>query len=188
MYFFEPFPTTSYIIDQESGRSVDITDITVHSKVVNFINNRTAVYYDYTIQESDRPDTIAFKYYGDSSLDWVIFLVNQVIDPLFEWPMGYEVLVKHIESKYGSVAAAMDRIVLRQWILSPKKTLADGTVVPERTINVDQATFDSLPANERRAVTAAEYEIEQNDLRRRIVLLKKEHLVDFVNEYRGIYG
>ena len=57
-------------------------------------------YKRYTVTDSDRPDLIAEKIYGDSDYDWIILLANNIINPYFDWPMSTPVLEDYIANKY----------------------------------------------------------------------------------------
>lgn len=60
-----------------------------------------AVFFNkYSIKEGERPDTIAKKAYGDQFLDWVIILTNNLINPLFDWPLSNYELEKTLNYKY----------------------------------------------------------------------------------------
>ncbi len=57
-------------------------------------------YKRYTVTDSDRPDLIAEKIYGDADYDWIIMLANNIINPYFDWPMSTPVLEDYIANKY----------------------------------------------------------------------------------------
>ena len=57
-------------------------------------------YKRYTVTDSDRPDLISEKIYGDSDYDWIILLANNIINPYFDWPMSTPVLEDYIANKY----------------------------------------------------------------------------------------
>ena len=57
----------------------------------------------YQIQGDERPDTVAYKNYGDEDLDWVILAANNIINVRDEWPMTQWNFEKFIIEKYGSV-------------------------------------------------------------------------------------
>ena len=40
----------------------------------------------YTIQNNERPDQVAQKVYGNVNYDWVVLLVNNIINVYDEWP------------------------------------------------------------------------------------------------------
>jgi len=56
----------------------------------------------YKIIGDDRPDNIAFKEYGDSNLDWVILLANNILNIQDEWPLPQNSLDEILLEKYGS--------------------------------------------------------------------------------------
>lgn len=47
----------------------------------------------YTILEGDRLDTLAFKYYGDSSLWYILADVNEIFNPLEILVPGDELII-----------------------------------------------------------------------------------------------
>lgn len=72
------------------------------------------VFYTYSLKDGERPDQVAASYYGNESLDWLVYLSNQVKDPYFEWLMDDETLNRKIVQKYGSIAKASTRILFWQ--------------------------------------------------------------------------
>ena len=56
----------------------------------------------YKIIGDERPDNIAFKEYGDSNLDWVILLANNILNVHNEWPLPQNSLDEILLEKYGS--------------------------------------------------------------------------------------
>ena len=46
-----------------------------------------AVFTKYKIKGDDRPDNVAFEFYGDANLDWLVLTCNNIINVYDEWPM-----------------------------------------------------------------------------------------------------
>jgi hypothetical protein len=67
----------------------------------DFSQVATAFEY-YSITEDERPDQIAEKFYGDSELDWVILLTNNIINLQDQWPLNLDSFYKYMIDKYGS--------------------------------------------------------------------------------------
>jgi hypothetical protein len=67
----------------------------------DFASIITAFNY-YQVKDNERPDQIAKKYYGDSQLDWVVLLTNNIINYNEEWPLDNNSLYKYLLDKYGS--------------------------------------------------------------------------------------
>ena len=56
----------------------------------------------YEIKGNDRPDNVAFEVYGDSTLDWVILITNNIINIQSEWPMSQSDFDAFLLEKYGN--------------------------------------------------------------------------------------
>ena len=63
----------------------------------------TSIYHAYTVEDGDRPDTLAHYYYGNSDLDWLIMLANQIYDLPSQWPLNSNEFEVYMENKYGNV-------------------------------------------------------------------------------------
>jgi len=60
--YFSYFPKTPHDLTN-NGQTVQLTNLLRRFKVQSSVANRADVYYEYDIQDGDRPDTIAEKYY-----------------------------------------------------------------------------------------------------------------------------
>ena len=186
-FYFRPFPKIDYDI-KKNGIPLLLTDVTKRYKIRDILQQKTAIYYNYTIRDGDRPDLIAFKYYGDETLDWLIMLVNNIIDPYYDWPLNYQNFNNYMKSLYGSVSAAQSTVYEYRQILSEQTTLIDGTVVPKRTIVVDLNTYTNLATSVREEIDAYEFYEEQNNNKREIKLLDKRFVPDIKLEVEAIFS
>ena len=65
----------------EAAKNKDIVDITKAVKVTDLVFNDVVSLQDYDVPDGDRPEDVAFNYYDDSSLAWLVLLPNKQIDP-----------------------------------------------------------------------------------------------------------
>ena len=167
-------------------------DITKRFTITQLIKNAVSNYYSYTIEEGERPDTVAYKMYKNEKLDWLVLLVNEVQDPYFSWPLTYETLNNYIIDKYGSVSNAMNSVHHYEWIVSTKTKTndADGETVyvPEIVIIVDKSKYDTLAPAARRAVSQFDYENNLNDQRRVINLIDPRYTQTIVDQYKQLFA
>jgi hypothetical protein len=184
-FYFKGFPRVDYDIDK-NNKTISLTNLTKRFKITDNIKDRGAVFYNYDVKDSDRPDIIAEKFYGDSTLDWVILLVNDIIDPYYDWPLTQQNLENFITSKYGSISTAQANTHHYERILSTQIKHTDGSIIPERAVEVDLTTYNSLSAANRRLVTNYDFEVNENDKKRKIKLLDKSFLPQVLNEYRKV--
>ena len=186
MFYFEPFPTVSYDL-QKNGNSVEVTDLFKRFKVLDVFKDQYAVYYNYSIKDGERPDVIAAKYYEDPSLDWIILLTNNIVDPQFDWPLDRKSFENFIIKKYGSLATAREQTHHYEQITQQQSVLFDGTIVPEEYFEIDLTTYNSLSSSEKRIVTSYEYEERINEAKRDIKLLSEEYVFDLINQVKDVF-
>lgn len=91
--YFTYFPKVEYL-----GRTV--SDITRRVKIVEDLENDPYAFLPYTITDNDRPEDIAYYYYGDANKVWMVYLANQIIDPYSQWPLSSENFEKSMIAKY----------------------------------------------------------------------------------------
>ena len=176
-YYFSHLPTIQYNSGGVSSKvktNIPVTDITKRFKITQLLNGAEAYYYDYEIQSGDRPDTIAYKLYGSAKLDWIVLLVNEIHDRYFEWALSDDEFVEFINKQYGSVGTAQNTVDHYEQIIQAKQTLSDGTIIQERTVNVDETTYNSLTPSSRRLVSTYDQEEKTNESHRRIKLVDKQ--------------
>ena len=61
-FYFRPFDKVRYSL-KKNNNPLLLTNITQRFKVRDALKQITAIYYDYVVQDHDRPDLVAFKYY-----------------------------------------------------------------------------------------------------------------------------
>ena len=184
-YMFNKWPTVSYDMLRK-GNPIELTNVTLRFKLNELLLNKVAVMYQYNIQDGERADIIAEKYYEDSQLDWVIYLVNNIIDPQFDWPLDDQSFDRYIRKKYGSIEKAMQTNHAYEKILREQEVFFDGTIIPQKTAIVDKDSYDlTTPAN-RRAIDKYTYELEINEAKKVIKLIDRKYLPALLATYDAV--
>ena len=186
-FYFQDFPDISYDLDKTGYNNKTVTDLTVRYRLRDIIKPKTAVFYTYDIEEGERPDSVAHKWYGDSRLEWIIMITNNIVDPIYDWPLHYFEFKNFIESKYGSIAIAQQQIHHYEQIIRSHSVRTDGSIIKEKTVWVDSTTYNSLVASNRRLVYSYEYEADLNESKRTIKILDPSYVPQFLNEARLIF-
>ena len=175
-FYFRPFPKVFYDVKKQNNKDSVLTNITARYKIRDILKQRAAIFYNYTVKEQDTPSNVAFRYYDDETLDWVIFLINDIIDPYYDWPLSYNTFIEFIKSLYGSVDTAMATTYEYRQILNSQSHLIDGTVIPKRTVVIDQNTYNSLAPANREEIDAYEFYEEENNKKRDIRILDERYI------------
>ena len=140
-------------------------------KIHDDVREQTEIFYAYQLQDGDRPDIIAEKYYKNENYAWLVLFANNIVDPVKEWPLYGQDFINYVATKYGTVESAMATTKKRYKVLSAAFKKIDGTVIPKRRVEIDETTFNTLSEADKEFQTAYEYEVEVNDDR-------KIHLID----------
>lgn len=98
MKYFETLPKVSSI--DYSGNKIVLTNLMVRSEIVPSLLKNPLLFYSYDIKDSDSPEIIAAKYYGDVYRYWIVLFANQIIDPQWDWPMNANLFTTYIKNKY----------------------------------------------------------------------------------------
>lgn len=104
---FQDYPVIDY-----SGYLV--TDITKRIVVNKEIKNDPSVYQEYLIQDTETPEQLAHDFYGSVALTSLIFLMNDIVDPFFGWPMTETELQSFLAAKYTAPALTYDNILFTE--------------------------------------------------------------------------
>ena len=142
----------------------------------------------YLVQGDDRPDNVASKVYGDSSLDWVVLTTNNIINVRDEWPMSQGDLQNYLTNKYTSAQLSYIRhyetleiVDSYQRLIQPK-----GLMVEEgHSITfVDRGV--SKTESKTKSVSYLEYEIDLNDAKREINILQPRYVEIYLRDMANI--
>jgi hypothetical protein len=188
-FFFRPYPTISYRIPG-STLSVAATDITRRFSVANFVRNSAVTFDEYYIQDGDRPDTVAYDYYDDQTLDWLVLLTNEIHDPYYEWPLSYEQFRSYLRQKYTSVEYALSNVHHYEQILQEQQNIVENgfqRIIPEKTLIVDFETYITLTAPQRKIVSIFDYEDKLNEQRKQIYLIDLNYLQIIKDDHPYIF-
>ena len=152
----------------------------VYGSLVNFEK--------YSVKDDERPDQVAYDFYNDSNLDWVILTTNNIVHVRDEWPMGSQDFLTYLNAKY--TAAELTNIhhyetkVIRDAannLIQPAGIYVDS----DHSITyVDRGV--TTTKSEITSVTFLEHETNVNDKKRNINILKRELLDTFFRDINNI--
>lgn len=94
--YFQKFPKFVY-------NNTVATNIIARVRLKDELKKFLSTYYTYNIKSGERPDNIAENYYKRANLSWLIFIANDIVDPLVQWYKDNESLQEFLISKYGSL-------------------------------------------------------------------------------------
>ena len=112
MPYFRELPNLKYASVFNERTGIDeytlVKNIFRRPKVREDFKNIITAFTYYQVNDNERPDQIAEKYYNNPQLDWVILLTNNITDYNNQWPLDNNSLRKYLLDKYGSEEALYD--------------------------------------------------------------------------------
>ena len=101
--YFKHFPTIDFDLKND-GNLIEAKDIFRNIRVAEDAEEGITGYEYYYVGDQDRPDVLASKLYGDSTLYWLFWMVNPHLAVYNDWPKSQRVLEKFIARKYSGKA------------------------------------------------------------------------------------
>ena len=141
--YFRQFPKIPYSFNlTNDGTLAAVTNIFARFSLKSDVIDNAYGFYNYQVEDTDTPEIIAYKQYGNPELHWIIIMVNQISDPLFELPLSQNALEKTIIKKYGysSISEAYSNI--HHYELEVKKVLAEVNGPTTTTTNTSIITLE----------------------------------------------
>lgn len=159
--YFKQFPTVLYQFEINGQLETRLVrDITANVRFRQDVLDKITLYDLYDIQDGETPEILAHKIYGNAMYHWVIMLANQKYDYLNDFPMESSVLDQYINNKYG------DQIFAIRYYIK------DGFVVMP-------TVEGAMP------ITNHDYEVQQNEAKRRIKIIAPELLSSIISQFRN---
>ena len=107
--YFRYIPDFDYVSRLPKAQNISdyirVKNLFKRTKISEQIFNDLTFFTKYQIITDERPDNVAFKVYGDSNLDWMVLLANNIVNVQQEWPLEHTSYYNYLINKYGSDAA-----------------------------------------------------------------------------------
>ena len=142
----------------------------------------------YSVVGDERPDQVAYQFYNDSGLDWVILATNNIIHVRDEWPMGNQDFLTYLNAKYTEAELSNIHHYETEIIRDSSGTLIqpEGKTVPAGyTVNfLDNGSLRT--ESKIKSFSFLQHETNLNDSKRDINILKPEFLGLFLENFADI--
>ena len=188
--YFRNIPKVKYDINgAEPNKFLNVTNIMKRISFKPSVIEDISDYYPYRVKDGERLDILSFQKYGTVAYAYLIMLVNDITDPLFDWPLSSQQFEKYITNKYGSVSSAMNTTKYYYQIIRAE-VARTGTSerIPAVKFIVDETAYDALSIGDRSTQTAYEWEDELNDNKRDIKLINAAFIQDIDYAVKRTYA
>ena len=191
--YFRYIPDFDYVSRLSKAQNISdyirVKNLFKRTKISEEIFSDLTFFTKYQIITDERPDNVAFKVYGDSNLDWMILLANNIINVQQEWPLEHQSYYNYLIGKYGSDAALQN---IHHYETREIKNSVGKVIVPKglevpSTFNITyfdtglgvQQTVTTEIVTE---ITNQVYEDGLNDAKRNISIIKPRFIGLIIEE------
>ena len=190
--YFKQLPNLDYpslTNDRNSAYDYQVVkNIFKRAVVRDDIFNEITAFTKYSVQGDERPDQVAYQFYNDSGLDWVVVATNNIVHVRDEWPMGNQDFLTYLNEKYTEAELANIHHYETKIIRDSSGTLIqkEGLTVPEghSVTFIDNGVYRT--ESSLTSFSFLQHETDLNDAKRDINILKVEYLGLFLENFADI--
>ena len=208
--YFTNFPKTVYSLENKVVSLDTVTNIVSRFSMEQSFKSNSAVYEKYNIQDSDTPEIIAAKYYKQPERHWMVLAMNDIVDPLSDWPLDYRTFIKFVTDKYSANASAGQTGLewaqgnIHSYIIIETRTTVGSSDYIESRVIVDANTYANTAIStstvtladnnqvtieiSKETQTYYEYEDDENEKKRQIKILKAEFANQLDQELKEVFA
>ena len=152
------------------------------------IFNDVTNFEKYSVEGDERPDQVAYDFYGDSGLDWIILTTNNIIHVRDEWPMSNRDFLTYLNEKYTSEELSNVHHYETREIRDESNTLIQPAGVRVKSdYSVTYVENDTVKTESSiKMLTFLEHETNLNDAKRNINILKPDYVEIFLRDIKEI--
>ena len=174
MTYFKYFPLMAYDIKGNKSYKL-VPEILKRVKIRNAVKSGALLFDKYDVKTGENPEDIAFKYYDDPELHWVVLITNNVTDRYYQWPLTQPDFEDFLTDKYGAGNEdATHHHELAQ--TSGPTTSSDESHMLEVNSDTSGAT----------TITNRQYEEREQNKLRQIRILDRRYINQFVTEFERL--
>ena len=158
---------------KNNGNFKLLPDILRCVKQRSAIKSGQFIFDTYDVRNGERPEDIAYKWFGDAELHWVILMTNNVTDRYYDWPMSDAQFEVYLDDKYTNPDAVHHYEITKD----SGNTTSQGPNDYSHKVEVKSDTDNAVTISNR------QYEEREQDKKRAIRLLNQKFLPDFLAEF-----
>ena len=182
--YFSKVPNFEYVSrlpDAKISDYITVKNLFKRGKLREDIFQDLTLFTKYKIKGNDRPDNVAFDFYNNSNLDWLVLLSNNILNIQTEWPLLTNEFDRYLVDKYGTVGIGE----IHHYETTEVKNLSGVVIVkegltcePDYSVTFYDARSGGYTTKSNIAVPITNYEYESKieDAKRNIFLLKQRYV------------
>jgi hypothetical protein len=201
--YFRKVPDFEYVNrlpNSKIGDYIQVKNFFKRGKIRPDIFQNLMFFEKYKIVGDDRPDNVAYEFYGDANLDWIVLISNNILNIQTEWPLTQTLFDTYLFEKYKVVGDTETDTYNRIYngihhYETTRATNSSGAILVKEGLMVDEnyslTYYDELISAYSTTypvtpITNYEYEEKIEDNKRNIFLLKTRYLNVIIDDMDDI--
>ena len=212
--YFNYFPKVGYSIEKPNAYDY-VTSVVSRFGIEDALKNNSSVFYTYQVRDGETPEIIASKVYGSSERHWIILMMNDIVDPQYDWPLSYSAFNEYVKSKYSTpeyadtantgvsgLTWAQNVENVQSYYKVVTKTTSSNTniekyEVDSNTYSIIVNTSNNYALQDGSTITINvtkevknyyNYEMDLNEKKRKIKILKSDFVPGLENELSQVFS
>ena len=187
MSYFRELPNINYISflkdKSRNDERILVKNIFKRAKLRTDVDQAITAFEFYEISENMRPDVVAQNIYGDTELDWIILVTNNITNIRDQWPLSNNDLQSYMVEKYGVTGLTnVHHYQTTEMKDDNNRVLIEAGLQVDSTFTFQVGDKTYTPVQQ---VTNQQYEVDKNEEKRRIKILKSEFVSMFISDLRN---
>ena len=173
---------------------VRVKNLFRRAKIRDDFFQNTTVFTKYSIIGEERPEQIAEKVYGSPAYDWIVLISNNIINLRTEWPLSDYEFQNYLFRKYteDELNEVHHYETITYYDGNGKLIVPSGKIVDSNfsIVYYDESEQISKTITPIKSVSIYDYEVDKNNKKRNIYLLRPRYLQTAIDDMRTImsYG
>ena len=201
MSYFRELPNLEYQSFLSDKQSVDnyllVKNLFRRVKLRDDLQNVFTIFNKYQIPDGSRPDLVAEEIYGSSQYDWVVLVCAEITKVRDQWPLSNYQLYQYTEELYGEDLNSIHHYETKEIRDTENRLILPAGKVVDSDFKISYydkgkiytndiilgENIISIP-NPIIGISNYEYEVQKNDEKRTIYILKPNYLQQVINDTR----
>jgi len=142
----------------------------------------------YLIEGDERPDQVAYKFYDDVNLDWIVLTVNKITNVKNQWPLTNDQFNHYVQEKYLDNQINQIHHYETVEIKDNKNRLIQPAGIQvSANHSITYVDDNNLITNSQvKPISYYDYEYKKNEDKRLIDLIKSKYVTIILDDMRSI--
>ena len=193
MSYFRELPNISYVSRlpgaNRSDERIEVKNIFKRAKLRTDVDASITAFDITIIPDGERPDVVAQRIYGDSELDWVVLITNNITNIRDQWPLSNNDFHNFALDKYGSDENLYSISHYETFEIRDEynRTILEPGLQVDSDFQFTYTAFGGTKTvNPVGPITYYEVETRINEAKKVIRILKPAYLSAFVSDMRNM--